>query len=243
MYDLRFIFDECGFGDVPNYIDRSRLFNVSFDLTSGYVKLYVLDASERFAYKITRDGITRQYSGDDPEHGGDHARLERHLDCKLVEREIVIDAVEDETYYVYLDDAGVEQSLLFLTALCRVHGLTEDAVLQSINAVSGRSFASIAAALAEHAVSLVKVPLARGGVKVYARPFLRGWRFPLDQKATQFLCRLLACAKGELEPRLEHLWVTQEVGLDAIAIVTQRHELLHDDCGRSGFDARFVSRL
>ena len=174
MYDLRFIFDECGFGDVPDYIDRSRLFNVSFDLTSGYVKLYVLDASERFAHKITRDGITRQYSGDDPEHGGDHGRLERHLGCKLAAREIVIDAVEDETYYVYLDDAGVEQSLLFLTALCRVHGLTEGAVLQSINAVSGKSYASLVAALAEHAVSLVKVPLASGNVKVYARPFLRG---------------------------------------------------------------------
>ena len=62
MYDLRFIFDECGFGDVPDYIDRSRLFNVSLDLTSGYLKLYVLDASERFVHKVTPDGITRQYS-------------------------------------------------------------------------------------------------------------------------------------------------------------------------------------
>src|SRR5688572_11018061 len=158
MYDLRFIFEECGFGEVPDYIDRSRLFNVSLDLTSGDIKLYVLDASERFAHKITRSGITRQYSGDDPEHGGDHGRLERHLKCKLLEREIVIDAVEDETYYVYLDDAGVEQSLLFLRALCRVHGLAENAVLQSINEVCGNSFASIAAALAQHAVSLVKVP-------------------------------------------------------------------------------------
>ena len=229
MYDLRFIFDECGFGDVPDYIDRSRLFNVSFDLTSGYVKLYVLDASERFAHKITRDGITRQYSGDAPEHGGDHGRLERHVGCKLAAREIVIDAVEDETYYVYLDDAGVEQSLLFLTALCRVHGLTEGAVLQSINAVSGKSYASLVAALAEHAVSLVKVPLASGNVKVYGRPFLRGRRFPLEQKATDFLCRLLACTERELEPQLKHSWVTQEVGSDAIAIVTQRHELLHED--------------
>lgn len=229
MYDLRFIFDECGFGDVPDYIDRSRLFNVSLDLTSGYIKLYVLDASERFAHKITRDGITRQYSGDDPEHGGDHGRLERHLKCKLLAREIVIDAVEGDTYYVYLDDAGVEQSLLFLSALCRVHGLTDDAMLQAINAACGNSFASIAAALAEHAVSLVKVPLAEGHVKVYARPFLRGWRFPLDQKATRFLCRLLACAETDLEPRLKHLWVTKEVGSNATAIVTQHHDLLHGD--------------
>ena len=229
MYDLRFIFDECGFGDVPDYIDRSRLFNVSLDLTSGYLKLYVLDASERFVHKVTPDGITRQYSGDDPEHGGDHGRLERHLECKLVEREIVIDAVEDETYYVYLDDAGVEQSLLFLSALCRIHGLTEDAVLTSINTVCGRSYASLAAALTEHAVSLVKVPLTGGGVKIYARPFLHGGRFPLDQKATHFLCRLLACSETELEPRLKHLWVTKEIGSDAIAIVTQRHGLLHDE--------------
>jgi len=227
MYDLRFIFDECGFGDVPDYIDRSRLFNVSLDLTSGYIKLYVLDVSERFAHKITRDGITRQYSGDDAEHGGDHARLERHLGTKLLEREIVIDAVEGETYYVYLDDAGVEQSRLFLGALCRAHDSTEDELLRSINAVSGKSFASIADATAERAVSLVKVPLAAGEVKVYARPFLRGWRFPLDQRATRFLCRLHACAERDLEPRLKHLWVTNEIGADAIGIVTQHHDLLH----------------
>jgi hypothetical protein len=229
MYDLRFIFDECGFGHVPDYIDRSRLFNVSLDLTSGDIKLYVLDASERFAHKITRSGITRQYSGDDPEHGGDHGRLERHLKCKLLEREIVIDAVEDETYYVYLDDAGVGQSLLFLGALCRVHGLGENAVLQSIDTVCGNSFATIAAALEQHAVSLVKVPLAGGDVKIYARPYLRGWRFPLNQKATSFLCRLLACAQSDLEPQLKHLWVTREIGSGAVAIVTQRHNLLHDE--------------
>jgi hypothetical protein len=227
MYDLRFIFDECGFADVPDYIDRARLFNVSLDLTSGYIKLYVLDASERFAHKITRDGITRQYSGDDPEHGGDHARLDRHLGTQLLEREIVIDAVEGETYYVYLDDAGVEQSRRFLAALCRAHGLAEDSVLESINAVCGKSFASIDAAVAERAVSLVKVPLAAGQVKVYARPFLRGWRFPLDEKTLRFLCRLHACEENDLVPQLRHLWVTNEIGTDAIAIVTQHHDLLH----------------
>jgi len=231
MYDLRFIFDECGFGDVPDYVDRSRLFNVSLDLMSGDIKLYVLDSSERFAHKITRDGITRQYSGDDPEHGGDHARLERHLGAKLLEREIVIDAVEGETYYVYLDDAGLDESRRFLSALCRVHGLDENAVLASINAVCAQSFATIEAALAEHAVSLVKVPLAGGEVKLYARPFLRGWRFPLDQQATRFLCRLHACAESDLKPRLEHLWVTNEIGSEAIAIVTQRHGLLHSETG------------
>lgn len=227
MYDLRFVFDECGFGDVPDYIDRSRLFNVSFDLTSGDIKLYVLDASERFLHKVTRDGITRQYSGDDPEHGGDHGRLERHLKCKLLDREIVIDAVEDDTYYVYLDDAGLEQSRIFTSALCRVHGFADAELLAAINAVCANSFATIDAALAEHAVSLVKVPLAGGEVKIYARPFLHGGRFALDRNATRFLCRLFACTEAELEPRLKHLWVTKEIGSDAVAIVTQRHELLH----------------
>ena len=141
----------------------------------------------------------------------------------------LIDAVEGETYYVYLDDAGIEQSRLFLNALCRVHGLAEGAVLGSINAVCGHSFATIEAALAQHAVSLVKVPLAGGEVKVYARPFLRGWRFGLDQNATRFLCRLFACVESDLAPRLKHLWVTKEIGSDAMAIVTQHHDLLHAD--------------
>jgi len=133
----------------------------------------------------------------------DHARLERHLGAKLLEREIVIDAVEGETYYVYLDDAGLDESRRFLSALCRVHGLDENAVLASINAVCAQSFATIEAALAEHAVSLVKVPLAGGEVKLYARPFLRGWRFPLDQQATRFLCRLHACAESDLKQATE----------------------------------------
>lgn len=231
MYDLRFVFDECGFADTPAHIDRSRLFNVSLDLENGELKLYVLDASERFLYKLSRHAITRQYSGDDPEHGGDHARLERHLACELSEREIVIDAVEGDTYYVYLDDAGLTQSRQFMHALCRAHAVDERAVVASLEAVCGRTFATLDAALAEHAVSLVKVPLAAGKVKVYSRPFLRGWPFVLDERATQFLCRLFSCAEAALEPRIEHLWIAQEVGSDALTIVTQHHRLLHADSG------------
>ena len=58
MYDVSFIFDECGFGELPAEIDRDRLYNVSYELGSGEIKLYVLDQSERFLYKISRSAIT-----------------------------------------------------------------------------------------------------------------------------------------------------------------------------------------
>lgn len=229
MYDLDFIFDECGFKNLPEYIERERLFNVSFDIASAETKLYVLDKSERFLYKLSSDTVTRQYAGDDSQYGGDYSVLIRHLQCDFDDREIVIDAVEDDVYFLYLDDAGPEQCLRLMRALCRTYGTTELRILQSINAISGRTFDSLESALDKRAVSLVKVPLTDNSVKIYSRPFLRGDGIDLNARTRSFLARLYNCEESVLPEFLKHLWVGKELLTERILVVTQYHELLHQE--------------
>jgi hypothetical protein len=229
MYDVSFIFDECGFGELPEEIDRNRLFNVSYELGSGDIKLYVLDQSERFLYKVSRTAISRQYAGDDPEEGGDFDRLCRHLDRPFIAREIVIDAVEDDVYYVYLDDAGVEQTMIFLDALAERYLVSKETIISTVNDISGRHYDDLESVAADRTVALVKIPFDDGHPKLYARPFLSGDGVALDDAARAFLARLYACADAELDALLERLWVAKELGTDRILVVTQHHSLLHHE--------------
>ncbi len=227
MYDLSFIFDECGFGELPSEIDRNRLFNVSYELGSGDIKLYVLDQSERFLYKVSRAGIGRQYAGDDPEEGGDFRRLCRYLDRDFNEREIVIDAVEEGVYYVYLDDAGLGQTMLLLNAMAERFLISPESILVTVNEISGQHYDNLESAAADRVISLVKIPFDERPPKLYARPFLRGDGVPLDATARAFLARLYACEDAELDALLERLWVAKELGTDRMLVVTQHHLLLH----------------
>ncbi len=229
MYDLAFIFDECGFDSLPEYIERERLFNVSFDVVSGEIKLYVLDASEKFLYKLSADTITRQYTGDDSLHGGDYGVLTRYFQCEFNDREIIIDAVEDDVYYLYLDDAGPEQCLLLMRAISRKIGTTEAGILRAINMISGQTFATLESGLANKAVSLVKVPFKDDGVKIYSRPFLRGAGFDLNTRTRSFLTRLYNCEESVLPGFLKHLWVARELVTERVLVVTQHHSLLHEE--------------
>ncbi len=227
MYDLAFIYDEYGFADLPAEIERDRLFNVSFDLCTGAVKLYILDSSERFLHKVSVGGITRQYSGDDPEHGGLPERLDRHLGFQFNPDEILIDAVEDDVYYIYLDDAGLQQTLQFFSAVCRTYRVNQERFLRSINAICGSSYSSLGAAASEKVVSLVKIPFSSQDVKIYSRPFLRGGGFDLNERAREFLQRLYACEDSALAGYLGRAWIASELTRERMLIVTQHHALLH----------------
>lgn len=229
MYDLAFVFEGCGFEHIPKYIERERLFNVSFDINTGEIKLYVLDQSERFLYKLSHRGITRQYSGDDCQYGGDIGRLMRHLDCPINEREIVIDAVEGDTYYIYIDDASPEQCLLLIDAVCRTCSVTQAQFLRAINAVNARSFASVREGLAHKAISLIRIPLLEGDLKVYSRPFHSGNGFELNPRTRSFLSRLYHCTESALPQYLEYMWAAKDLKSERMLVVTQRHELLHGE--------------
>lgn len=227
MYDVSFIFDECGFGELPAEIDRNRLFNVSYELGSGDIKLYVLDQSERFLYKIAHAAIGRQYAGDDPEKGGDFNRLCQYLDRRFDRREIVIDAVEEGVYYVYLDDAGVEQTMLLLNGLAERYLVSPETILATANEISGQHYDDLESAAADRVISLVKIPFDDRHPKLYARPFLRGHGVALDAATRAFLARLYACDDAQLDALLGRLWVAKELGTDRMLVVTQHHSLLH----------------
>ena len=230
MYDLDFAFKAFGAEHVPRHIQKARLFNVSFEPRSGDIKLYVLDASERFLYKLSRDGaITRQYAGDDPQYGADPRRIVRHFGCQLDFNQVVIDAVEDETYYLYLDDAGIDQQMRLARAVCRTYRLTEARLLEAVHAVNKRRFPSLRDALEQRAVSLVKVPLTGADVKIYSRPFHSGNGFDIDPVSRAFLLRLYRCEEAGLSRLLRHTWVARELLSDRLLIVTQNHALLHGD--------------
>jgi hypothetical protein len=227
MYDVSFIFDKCGFGKLPAEIDRNRLFNVSYELGSGDIKLYVLDKSERFLYKISRTAIGRQYVGDDPEDGGDFNRLCRYLDRHFDPRQIVIDAVEEGVYYVYLDDAGVDQTMLLLNAMAERYLVSPESILATVNQISGQSYDELESAATDRVISLVKIPFDKGHPKLYARPFLRGPGVALDATTRAFLAGLYACEDAQLDALLGRLWVAKELGTDRMLVVAQRHSLLH----------------
>jgi len=227
MYDLNFVFGGCGFDNLPFYIERERLFNVSFEPETGRVKLYVLDRSERFLYKVSATGITRQYAGDDPDHGGYPGRLMRRLGRRVDPRQIVIDAVEEDIYYLYLDDAGVEECLHLVNALCRTFQVTEDRFLETMRSINKRQFSTVAEGLGAHAISLVKVPLSKRGLKIYSRPFHSRNGFDLDDRTREFLCRLYNCEQEHLPALLRFAWVARDVLTDRLLVVTQNHALLH----------------
>ena len=230
MYALAFVFDRGGFDRLPDYVDRSRLFNVSLDVDTGEIKLYILDKSERFAYKVSKRGISEQYAADDPERGADLGLFARHLGYRFNDREIVVDAVEQDMYYVYLDDAGIDQRRLFLHAVCKKHEIEHQTVVDALNAMLGTPFETLEEVVASHIISLVRVPLSGGDVKIYARPYLRGHNLQLDRfgaHVVDFLCRLLRCSEPELPARLKYMWVARNLRTGQQQVVTQYHELLH----------------
>src|SRR5688572_20047907 len=106
-YDLDFVFRECGFDWVPEDIDRNLLFNVSYDLKTREMKLYVLAPGRDFIYKIGANTITKQY--DAVTHGADPARLSEFLGADLDYQDLLLDTVEDDVYYLFVEDSSAAQ--------------------------------------------------------------------------------------------------------------------------------------
>lgn len=227
MYDLSFIFDECGFVDVPEYVERERLFNVSFDTATGDIKLYVLDRNEQCVHKLSRKGTTRQYAGDAPEFDRMPDQISRFLGKKINFEEIIIDAVEDDVCYLYLDDASLYQKMLLVDSLCDKYSVAPVRFLETINAINNVRFDSIENAMGGNALSLIKVPLMGLNPKLYGRPFLFNYPFVLNDKTSQFLVRLYGCRTDQLMSKIEHMWVARELLSSRSIVVTQHHALLH----------------
>ena len=228
-YDAAFAFEACGVDAPPSESDRRRLFNVSYDLATREVKLYLLSDDGSSLSKVSRLEVTTQTSGalaPDAE-----TRLAGFLACDIDFTEIILDTVEDDVFYVYIERAAASHYVHFLESLCRRFGYGMDHLVRIANRINTRQIASLYECMQARSISGLKIPLEDGYCKAYARPFLTGNGFVLPDHAAEFLARLHRCCTSDLLPRLTHLWVSAEFDSDRVVLTTQRHALLH---GRRG---------
>ena len=231
-YNHDFIFGECGFDWLPDYIDRDLLFNVSCDLQSGEVKLYVLARSKDFIYKISRNSISKQYDAE--AYGANPARLSEFLGARFDYDDLLLDTVEDDVYYMLIEDSSAPQYVRFLRALCVKFGVTEQRLVTTINKVNKRGIKNLEESCTYKAISLVKVPFLNIDCKIYSRPFLTGNGYELNENATAFLAKVYGCPKQDISAHLQHLWVAAELTSDRIVVSTQHHSLVHADSVQQG---------
>jgi hypothetical protein len=223
MYDKDFIFKECGFDWLPPEVNRDLLFNVSYELGSGEVKLYILDEGRRFLHKVSRGGVTRQCVGT----GADPAPLAKFLGTDFDFAQLVIDTVEGDVYYLYIEEASPPQYVKLLDCVCLRCRVPHDRFVQAVNRINRRPIDSFLQCCANRAVSGIKVPLTAGQPRIYSRPFLTGNGYDLPAPAAAFLARLYACPAADLASRLTHLWVSAELLTGRMVLTTQYDELIH----------------
>jgi hypothetical protein len=226
MYDADFIFRECGFDWIPQWIDRELLFNASCDLATGEIKLYFLDAARSTIFKVSGRTITKQY--DAVRFKAPPGRLSAFLGTAFDYSDLLLDTVEDDVYYVLVQDTSATQYLKFFGALCRKFDAAEGKLVEAVNRINKRQVKTLHECYNRKAVSLVKVPFVDGDCKVYARPFLTGNSYDLSRSALEFLTRFHGCSEDELQPRLRYLWVSAELRSDRVVIATQHHALVHE---------------
>lgn len=231
MYDLKFIYSYfyryARITKLPDEIDPKLLFNVSFDIETSDIKLYILDKSQRFAYKVSKSGITKQYSGADPEFGAQPDRLNQFFNAKIDYRQVTIDAVEGDNYYVYMEEAKGEQYQQFINSYCRHYKITTEQLLNKVSLINQKTFRDIEQCSNQRAISMFCIPLDGSQSKVYAQPFLYGEGIPLNQRSMQFLLKLFDCGSHGLQAKLKHVWVASDLKRDRTLLVTQYHDLLH----------------
>lgn len=225
MYNLSFIFDECGFGWVPPEIDRSLLYNVSYEPGSGAIKLYVLDDSGTFLHKVDQSGtIVRQHAG--LAVGADGTRIERFLGLAFNFNDVLIDTIEGDSYYLLLEKSSPSEYIKFLTLLCDASGITRAQFVDAVNRINQRPVGNIFECCKQLAVSGVRVNVAGRGNKIYSRPFRVGNGFEMDADTTRFLMRLYDCDTTGLSWPLEQLWVATDLPSTRVVVGTQRPGLL-----------------
>lgn len=224
-YDSEFIFGECGFDWIPEWIDRRLLFNVSYDLGTGEIKLYFLDAARSTIFKVSGRTITKQY--DAVRFNAPPVRLSEFLGAEFDYSDLLLDTVEDDVYYVLLEDTSAAQYLKFFHALSEKFGASEERLIEVINRINKRQVSNLRECHRRTAVSGVKVPFVGRNCKLYARPFLTGNSYELSPGAREFLTRFHGCSAEELPSRIRYLWVASELLSERVVITTQHHALVH----------------
>ena len=227
MYDLEFIFQHTGLTNLPPAIERKRLFNVSFDTDSGDIKLYILDKSERFAYKVSKAGISKQYSAAAPEFRACEQRLNNLLGKQFDYRQITIDAVEGSNYYIYFNDTKRREYQRFINSYCSRFNISLELLLNKAGQINHRTFNDLDECFKSKGISMIRVPLDAPKSKLYAQPFLHNRDYPLNQRTVEFMLKLHRCTIEQLPTLLKHSWVVTDMSHDRTLVVTQNHKLLH----------------
>lgn len=227
MYDLEFIYTYAGITMLPTEIDPSKLFNVSFDIDTGDAKLYILDDAQRSVYKVSKTQIGKQYSGADPEFGADPRRLNAFLKAQFDYRQITIDAVEGDIYYVYLEEGTITEYRRFIASYCQRFNVSTAQLLSKVSRINNQKFSDLSQCYRARAISMLRIPLDASESKIYAQPFLYGRGIEFNQRTKQFLLKLFSCEESELRDKLKHMWLTTEITTDRTLLVTQHHDLLH----------------
>jgi hypothetical protein len=225
MYDLRFIFDACGFGWVPAEVERELLYNVSFEPASGEVKLYVLDRGREFLHKISSDKtIVKQHRAQP--RGADAKRLENFLGTQFDFNDVLLDTVEGEVCYLLIENSSPSEYNRLLNYLCLKYQISKSDLLAVVNRINKRPAGSMFECCANRAVSGVRVGMTGMNCKLYSRPFLTGNGFDLSENALTFLQKLYACQRAALAEPLKRLWVAGDLFSHRVVIVTQEDSLL-----------------
>ncbi len=227
MYNLEFIYQYADLNFLPPEIERNRLFNVSFDIDNGDTKLYILDKSQRFAYKVSKSGISKQYSAAAPEFLACQQRLNVFLGKQLNYRQITIDAVEGNSYYVYLNDTKRTEYQRFINSYCSRFNISLELLLSKAGHINNRTFNDLNECFKSKGISMIRVPLDAPESKLYAQPFLYSRGYPLNQRTEAFMLKLHQCTIEQLPTLLKHSWVVTDMSQDRTLVVTQNHELLH----------------
>jgi len=210
--------------ELPEYLDLNLLFNVAYSLDNSRIKLYVLATEKSFLYKCSQDGrISRQY--DAAKTKINIERLDNFLGCRLDYRDLVIDTVEENIYYLYCEESGFEQTVRLLEKLQAVYRINSADFFEAVSYLNDRKIVSYSDLYDHRAVSMVKISLCDQNFKIYARPFQTGNNFNLPPNARDFLSGIYDCNKDALPGYISNLWIAYNFGNGQTVISTQNDQL------------------
>lgn len=228
MFNHDFIFKKQGFDWLPSWIDRSRLFNIAFEPAQGVVKLYFLSADEQTLYKVEGERVIEQHLAMQP--GAAWSALEQRLGAAFDEREIQPDTMEGQNLYLFIEPAGLQSFMRFLSAFARANQLSNTELRRWIGLINNEPPPTLEAAWQTGSVALVRVSLDGSDTdKIYARPLLRDKPWQLDEKSHEFFSAVYGVSDAPLLDHLKHLWVSVDVQTGRLVLANQHHHLLHND--------------
>ncbi len=209
---------------LPGFINWDLLFNVAYCIDDESVKLYFIADELSFLYKCSQSGKLVKQS-DARKTVFSVSKLNQFLGYALDYKDLVIDTVEDDVYYIYCEESGFEQTVRLLELLIEKYKISPEELFRAASRLNNRTIESFHQIIDYRAVSMVKIPLCNNNFKIYARPFKTRNDFIRPPKLDQFLCRVYNCAEKELSAYIWNMWVSYDFSNGHLTVSTQNDEL------------------